>query len=99
MQTTTTPRGTEYIWKPLTKSEVIAMLDKDGMVKANIAFSFDDLIEGDLEAVNDLACEKLIGSYALQEIGYTLVDVDEGNLVIVEVTGWVDEEDYDYLHD
>ena len=99
MQTVVAKHGTPYIWQPLTKREIINLIETDGMVKANIGITLDDLLDGDLEVLNDIASEKLTGTVVLQEIDYKVVDVDDSNIIVIEVSGWVDEDDYDYLSD
>ena len=99
MQTVIAKHGTPYIWQPLTTREIINLIETDGMVKANIGITLDDLLDGDLEVLNDIASEKLTGTVVLQEIDYKVVDVDDSNIIVIEVSGWVDEGDYDYLSD
>ena len=94
--TVTAKHGTEYLWKPLSKSEIIKQMEVDGMVKGKVAIDVSDMIEYGLESIDDIISEALTGTICLQEISFKPIDVDEYS-VVFEVTGWMDDQDLEYL--
>lgn len=102
MQTITAKNGTQYLWAPLSRDEIVEMIETDGMVKANIGVSLDDLLDTVFDELYEIASEKITGNaYVLEkdETDYKVVDVDENNVIVIEVSSWISEENYDYLSD
>lgn len=62
-------------------------------VKETISIDFDVAIESDINSWNAYLCE-LLAEPMLQDIGWQVVGLNEDGEVILEVTGYVQEEGY-----
>jgi len=60
-------------------------------VKETISIDFDVAIESDINSWNEYLCE-LLAEPMLQDIGWLIVGLNEDGEVMLEVTGYVQEE-------
>ena len=61
-------------------------------VKETISIDFDIAIESDINSWNEYLCE-LVAEPTLQDIGWAVVGLNEDGEVMLEVTGYVQEEE------
>ena len=67
--------------------EIIASRDENNYVEGYVQVHVSTLIDNDLEGFLDIISEELIGSDLLMDINYEVVGVEEGNELIIKVTG------------
>jgi hypothetical protein len=82
----------DVVLEPLTLEELNDSMSKAGMVTCKLLVSIEDLIDGDMEALNDNVSERITGSEAgLTDISYKLVGRQpQSNETIIGVTGHVE---------
>lgn len=78
----------------LSKEAVVTMWrENNGRVSGRASLTLEEIMEG-IGSVNEVASERLIGNDAiLQGIDYKVVGHEDGNCVVVEVSGYIDEAD------
>lgn len=82
----------EVLLAPMTLDELKTNKTKDGMISAKLVFSFEALIDTDIDWLNDEASERITDSVGgLTDISYKIVGNTKNNEVILKVTGNVDE--------
>jgi hypothetical protein len=78
--------------KPLTRNEIKARKDKDGFITAIIPVRLARLLERDIDELNDLADELILGDRGiLTDTTYDPVGVDDEN-VLIRVRGKVEND-------
>lgn len=75
----------DLVTEPLTAAEVKERVDENKYIRGVVAVDVGDIIEGDIETLNDLACERLVreGGYKLQSISYRIVGYSGDDLHIL----------------
>ena len=76
--------------KPYTLAEMFANRDDQGYVSGNLVLAMDDLLYKDIETINDLLGQRLVGSELMMEPEYEPNGVLDGK-VILRVSGDVSE--------
>lgn len=85
---------------PLSADEIRTLQGENDKLKAYVVVNTDDIMEGDIEAFDEIVSEKITGGSWLQDIGYTAVDVTEdGCGIVFEIWGFVDEADLEAYFD
>ncbi len=67
--------------------EIIASRDENNYVEGYVQVHVSTLTDNDLEGFLDIISEELIGSDLLKDINYEVIGVEEGNELIIKVTG------------
>ena len=85
-----------HLSKPLSKEELLASRDSDGFITAVIPVDMNDLLDGDIESLNNLADELILGpespSY-LGDMSYKVVGIGPVDSILIEVTACVEMEE------
>lgn len=83
--------------------EVIASRDENNYVEGYIEVHVSTLVDNDLESFLDIISEELVGSDLLMDVNYSVVGLEDNDMLILKVSGDVssiiDEEEDNYFDD
>lgn len=97
MELFTTEHGTSYLAAPLMRNEIEAMQSDGNCITARVLVNVDDMLEGGYDAFYEIVSEKITGTHRLQDPQFKPVDVVQDYGIVFEITGYVEDEDLDYL--
>lgn len=77
--------------EPLTHDEVLKLADKNGYITGVVRVEFSEVIENDIDGFLDILSERLLETDLLSELSCQIVGVENGNMLLVEVYGHVED--------
>ena len=88
--------GVKYLDRPYTRYEIEQMQRFSRTISGNVRIMIDDLMQGEENAYEYMS-EALVGGPWLNHEGFEVVGFIFPSWIVLNVVGYVDKGDYEYL--